>query len=107
MTDINEQELAEFWLSKVPEIDGGWRRDNGHTAWVMFHTEASSPIIAHLIQEFMEVEGFTIEYKKKPELPSGHFFKYSRFSNDFPVGHHIDKNKWIANAEAARKALGK
>ena len=104
MTDPTEQELAKYWLDKIPEIAGGWVRTINHTARVMFHSDMSSPLIAHLIQNFMEGEGYIWSLKKG----NGYTADYELRENIKDAWkHHAvanNENKWLANALAAWRA---
>jgi len=110
MTEINETELlAEFWAEKLVStrdefIDIIDTRDKN---WY-FLDESTAPIIAHLIQEYMEGEGFSHagHYFKDIGYDTKHYEKaYWNHSGNKNQGGCNNKNKWLANAEAARKAL--
>ena len=119
MTDPTEQELAEYWARELghkrdyPDhwnfiIAGhNWRPHKDHLARFMFHEEKSAPIIAHLIQEYMEGEDFWWRFEHDCDTNKfGAFYtkSISMKPGEWENLYIWNENKWIANALAAWRA---
>jgi len=132
--EVDEKSLAEFWAEKlgfkllcapVAGIDiEKWCFPANAEALSFVHScqreklktyffdsrLGTSPIIAHLIQEYMEGEGFSHTTSHKTDSDNNYVSYYRTF---YPTeetwrvqsGRADDPNKWIASAEAARQAL--
>lgn len=120
MTEINESELAEYWIRRLPE----WKHKSGH--WIppspiagivhfdddldqlveeMFYGDLAS-VFAHLIQSYMEGEGFGWIIEALPDKPFfARYFPKEEACDSNSGKCCLNKNSWISNAEAARKAL--
>jgi len=116
MTNSTEQELAEYWAGKL-----GWKQwteaQMGYDSWqgpapfgeilehhlsvTFFNNDEKSPIIAHLIQEYMEGEGYSWTMTHAGD----HF--YAMYCQGEITASTYTENKWLANATAAWKALEK
>ena len=113
MTDPTEQELAEYFAGKLGhkrdypdhwnfKIDGhNYRPHEDYLAQFMFQDVKTAPIIAHLIQNYMEGEGYVWSLKKG----NGYTADYELRENikDAWKHHAIGNsdNKWLTNALAA------
>ena len=109
MTDSTEQELAEYWEERLGGhfIGTGSHRLIPDVRWnekSCFHDSVSSPIIGHLIQEYMEKEGYIWSLKKG----NGYTADYELRDNIKDAWkHHAvvnNENKWFANALGALQA---
>ena len=129
--EISKTDLASYWAEKlgwyyiedgdygkryihppdsfvpVLKIDNpsGCVNANENLAYVLFESEVMAPIIAHLIQEYMEGEGYVWSLKKG----NGYTADYELRENIKDAWkHHAvvnNENKWMANALAAWRAL--
>ncbi|MCH8049005.1 hypothetical protein IIC44_02830 [Patescibacteria group bacterium] len=102
-TDPTEQELAEYWADIIPNVHFlGYRFSVN--AENIFHTKITPIIFAHLIQNFMEGEGYVWSLKKG----NGYTADYELRENikDAWKHHAIGNsdNKWLTNALAAWRA---
>jgi len=122
MTETEQQKLAEFWAEKlfkpdkfghyyVPFLDEHWVTGHKTFTSLFFYNIESAPIIAHFVQEYMEGEGFSHTHHYFKDIGYGTKNYESSFWNHDKkptfVGGHNGENKWLANAEAARRALEK
>ena len=104
MTEINKQEVAEYWAGKIDFGPLGTRFfATDELGYDFFENVSTAPIFAHLIQEYMEGEGFSLIINSYPYKPPAHEYLY--FFDDDIDGRTEHDNKFYANALAAMNAL--
>ena len=93
---MTDRKLANFWARKFD-----WAHPTNDANEYYFFESGDAPIFAHEIQDYMEKIGFQWEMY----CPSISRYQYRYQRRGGPWCEHIFESKWIANAEAARKAL--
>lgn len=93
---MTDRKLANFWARKFD-----WAHPTNDANEYDFFESGDAPNLANEIQDYMEKKGFQWEMY----CPQLERYQYRYQCRGGEWYEHVGKNKWIANAESARKAL--